>query len=376
MRWICLSLLLLVTAAAAGLAADPKADPEPAKEETKMTQQAPSPAPLMVQLGELLLAGTRYEGENKEGEIPKMWDEAFIPRAQELEPLRSGEGLYGVARALPGVTPGPFEYLAAMPVKSLDKLPQGMVGWRIPARTYAVLPARDVPDIGAVAASFSEALAESEYVEDGGYMLEYYPPSYPETSIIYVYTPVKPRKAAKTEPMTIYHPEPKIVQKGELKIVGLEDLIIDGKCARTGKPVASLFEAVAVRGQEIRNMVDANILIGDNRCDDPARVWDGPTSRQLAGNEVTAFEAVPADMSMRLLAPSKYAVFSCEAPVDPETRQPLIWADFGRVYPWYAFNRARWGFKEKLYYLEVYYHADVPQMGYPIARYELWVPIE
>jgi predicted transcriptional regulator YdeE len=347
-------------------------------QETAMSQSTnPSPQPLIVRRGELLLAGARYAGDNKQGEIPAMWQQELFPRLDELAPLISEkDAFYGVGRALPGAMPGHFQYLAAAPVKSLDKLPEGMVGWKFPPRTYAVLLARGVADIGRVNSFYdTEWLPKSSFVRDGDYMLEYYPPGFPDERI-YLYFPVRPKQAGEQEPMTIYDPEPRIEEKPELKIVGIEDLIVNNECVRTGKPVPSLFQAVAVRGHDIKHLVDANILIGDNRSDDPARLWDGPIARQLAGNEVTAFEDVPADMSMRLIPPSKYAIFSCEAPLDPDTKKPLIWADFGPLYPWYAFNRARWGFKEKLYYLEVYYHVDVPEMGYPVARYELWIPIE
>jgi predicted transcriptional regulator YdeE len=360
------------------LAAAMEPSPTQPRQETELSRSAnPSPQPLIVQRGELLLAGTRYAGDNKQGEIPAMWQKEFFPRLGELAPLiTEKDAFYGVGRALPGAMPGHFQYLAAVAVKSLDKLPEGVVGWEFPARTYAVLLARGVADIGRVNGYYdSEWLPKSPFVRDGDYMLEYYPPGFRD-ELLYLYFPVKPRQAGEQKPMTICHPEPRIEQKPELKIVGIEDLVVDGTCAHTGKPVRSLFQAVAVRGHEIKHMVDANVLIGDNRADDPARLWDGPAARQLAGNEVTAFEDVPADMSMRLIPASKYAIFSCEAPLDPKTKQPLIWTDFAPLYPWYASNRARWGFKEKLYYLEVYYHADVPEMGYPIARYELWIPIE
>jgi predicted transcriptional regulator YdeE len=364
--------LLALTAAAWSLAADPGL-----AEGKESRASAPTPQPLLVQKEALCLLGARYEGEGRPGEIPKLWGQEFDPRLPELEPRRAAPGFYGVVRALPGIVPGPFQYLAALPVASVKDPPKGLVGWEFPAHLYAVLPVRDLADLGAVQTSFRrDWLPRSDYVGDGDYTLEYYPPGF-EGGLLYLYFPVAPKQPGQAKPQTVCHAEPKFVEKPELKLVGLEDLIVENQCVRSSKPVPSLYQAVAVRGGEIKHLVDASTLIGDTRADDPARVWQsGAVYRHLAGSEVTAFEDVPPDMSTRLLPASKYAVFSCEAPVDPVTKRPLAAADFGPLCPWYTTNRAHWGFKDKPYYLEVFYHADVPELGYPIARYELWIPLE
>lgn len=363
-------------AAAQGAAAEGPSAAQPTQE-TKMTQPGPSPEPLIVPRGELLLAGTRYAGDNAHGEIPAMWQQEFFPRLDELAPLVSEKGaFYGVGRALPGAMPGHFQYLAAVSVKSLDTLPTGIVGWEFPARTYAVLLARGVADIGRVNSFYdSEWLPKSSFLRDGDYMLEYYPPGFPDERI-YLHFPVKPKQAGERKPMTIYRPEPTVIERGEIKLVGCEDLIVNGLTAKTKQPIPTLYQAAAQRVDKVRNALNPMIMVGANRADNPADVWaGGPGYHQLAGFEVSAFDAVPQDMTVALYAPSRYAVFTCDAPTDPATGKLLGQAEWGPVYPYYALNRARWGFKDKNYYLEFFHHAEM-NGEYPIVHYELWIPVE
>jgi len=333
--------------------------------------------PLVVWKDEILVAGMRYEGENKLGEIPALWGKEFIPRASELDALRSEAGtFYGVGRALPGVVPGPFEYLAAAPVTSTDRLPHGMVGWRLPAHFYAVLPAYDVAGIGAVLGYFHGAWlpGSNDWVEADDYMFEHYTESFPRDHIIYLYFPVKPKAGA--GPTTVYRPQPQVVEKGAVRLVGVEDLFTDGRGVKTGTEVPGLYTAAAVRMGEIKGIRSPMVMVGDNRADSPADVWQpGRERRQLAGFEVTEFREVPKDMGIRLLPPSRYAIFTCEAPLDAQSKQPLAPADWGPVFPYYAQNRDHWRFADRDYYLEFFHHADLPDKGYPIVRYELWIPV-
>ena len=98
-----------------------------------------------------------------------------------------------MARGLPNAAPGVFEYLAGVTVKSLVNLPAGMVGWEIPAQTYAVLPAHDVPDIMPVINYYyQEWLPRSkEFTSAQGAFLELYPETYPQDLIIYLHFPVR-----------------------------------------------------------------------------------------------------------------------------------------------------------------------------------------
>jgi predicted transcriptional regulator YdeE len=157
-------------------------------EETEVKPEAQ-----IVEKEAFLVAGVRYEGENKQGEIGELWDKGFLPRMGELAAITTDpHGAYGVARALPGIEPGPFEYLAGMAVKSIEKLPEGMVGWSIPAHTYAVFRANGVADLGRVIGYvYGEWLPKSGYEMAGDFTFEYYPETFPVDSVIHVYFPVR-----------------------------------------------------------------------------------------------------------------------------------------------------------------------------------------
>jgi AraC family transcriptional regulator len=145
--------------------------------------------------GAFLVAGLRYAGKNEHGEVPSMWDNDFLPRIGELAAHRIGPTAYGVCRTAADLPPGAFEYLAAVEVGSLDGLPPGMVGWKIPAQTYAVLLANNVPDLPATFDYFYSqwALGSAEYAAADGPELEVYPDTFPQDGIIYVYCPVRPK---------------------------------------------------------------------------------------------------------------------------------------------------------------------------------------
>ena len=152
--------------------------------------------PKIEQKSAFRIAGLRYEGKNEHGEIPAMWD-MFIPRIGELESIQSG-GVYGIARSIPGMDASEgYEYLAGVEVRAGEPLPQGMVAWEIPAHTYAVLPAQDIPGIGPVNDHYErEWLPNSKDWEPGGdFMMEYYPPSFgSQDMILYLYFPVTRKK--------------------------------------------------------------------------------------------------------------------------------------------------------------------------------------
>jgi predicted transcriptional regulator YdeE len=122
----------------------------------------------------------------------------------ELTDVRVGDDAFGVARALPGVTHDRFEYLAAVEVNAFDHLPEGMVGWEIPALTYAVLPANDVPDIGPVSDYFyKQWLPQSQdYIGGEPLMMEVYPETYGHDLIMYLYFPVQSKHSAQTASAT------------------------------------------------------------------------------------------------------------------------------------------------------------------------------
>ncbi len=148
--------------------------------------------PTIVTKGAFTVAGCLYRGKNEHGEIPRMWDEQFIPRMAEL-PFK-GHTLYGAVRMSPECAPGEFEYLACGEVEPGAALPEGMVVWSIPARTYAVAPANDVPDLGRTFDALHAWVAQSpDYDAAAGVYLEVYPDTYPQDPTIQVHAPVKPK---------------------------------------------------------------------------------------------------------------------------------------------------------------------------------------
>jgi len=149
--------------------------------------------PKIVKKDAFLVAGLRYEGKNQNNEIPAVWDK-FINRINELgldntKPIVA----YGVSHGIPNAEPGVFEYLSAVEVKSITNLPQGMVGWEMPAQTYAVFPVYGLTDLGrAYSYSLSEWLPQSkEYISVDSPVLEYYPETFDQDSILYIYIPIK-----------------------------------------------------------------------------------------------------------------------------------------------------------------------------------------
>jgi predicted transcriptional regulator YdeE len=155
--------------------------------------------PQIVALPALHLAGCRYAGMNEHGEVPQMWENQFFPHVAEVAPDPQHWISYGVARELEGVPPDQgFEYLAALEVPPGASLPEGWVTWDIPALTYAVVPAEDVPGIAPASDFFYHKWlpASTDYEMDAPLMIEIYKEDFSETQIIFLHFPVKRKKGA------------------------------------------------------------------------------------------------------------------------------------------------------------------------------------
>ena len=116
-----------------------------------MVQQARPVPQFMIRDG-FCVAGCLWVGKYPLPDaIPALWDNEYLPRQSELQDIRIGSASYGVSRATPAFErTGIFEYLASAEVTSIENLPPDMVGWELPTGTYAVLPAKGIPCIGAV----------------------------------------------------------------------------------------------------------------------------------------------------------------------------------------------------------------------------------
>jgi AraC family transcriptional regulator len=127
-------------------------------------------------VGALLIAGIRqYYNYSDIGGIPAQW-QRLVPYLGHI-PNRIGRCDYGVCATAPGDSSG-FDYTAGVEVRSLDELPEGFVGLRLPARRYAVFwHGEHISKIGSTcAAIFSEWQPKSgSKVAEGPLMLiEYY----------------------------------------------------------------------------------------------------------------------------------------------------------------------------------------------------------
>ena len=153
--------------------------------------------PRFVERRAFRVAGLAYLGKNQQGEIAALWEHGVMPRIGELAAIQVGVDTYGVGRMSPGIAPDEFEYLAGVEVSSFERLPEGMVGWEIPANRYAVLPAHGIPELAPVADRFyGQWLPRSAYRAAGDYNFECYPPTFEQDQIIYWHFPIAPKEGA------------------------------------------------------------------------------------------------------------------------------------------------------------------------------------
>ena len=160
----------------------------PVKKESKAMQ------PEIVHKDSFKVVGLHYVGKNEHGEISQLWRDfnPHVPEIRHLAPVK--EVAYGVCR--PCADPKVIDYVAGLPVTSLEDTPQGMEGVEIPAQTYIVLEAHGVPDIGLTYHKIlNEWLPNSEYQAGDGPDFELYPETFdsrnPEESVLYIYFPIK-----------------------------------------------------------------------------------------------------------------------------------------------------------------------------------------
>jgi AraC family transcriptional regulator len=134
-----------------------------------------------IKTGTMLFAGVRkYFRFDDRGGIPNIW-QAFGPTIGTMPGEVQGKA-YGLNLAPPDVNDeNGFDYFAAVQVKSLDELPEGLSGVRIAAREWAAFrhPGH-VSTIGATCGAAGEWLAGSGRATKSGpmQMIEYYPPEF------------------------------------------------------------------------------------------------------------------------------------------------------------------------------------------------------
>ena len=129
----------------------------------------------------MLFAGLRkYFRFDDRGGIPNIW-QAFGPMIGTIPGEVQGKA-YGLCLAPSDLNDeSGFDYFAAVQVKSLDEIPEGLSGVRIAGRHWAAFKhAGHVSIIGDTCASAGEWLAQSGRApkEQSMQMIEYYPPEF------------------------------------------------------------------------------------------------------------------------------------------------------------------------------------------------------
>jgi|WetSurSiteA1Bulk_404760.scaffolds.fasta_scaffold28201_2 AraC family transcriptional regulator len=136
--------------------------------------------PRIVKREAIKLIGIMYYGDNKNWEIPKIWEE-FMPLMKKIPnclPLQEAYGLCFYTESFS--KSGLFYYMAGLPVSSLDEIPMELVGKILPAAEYAVFTHK--PLIAGKTSNIKDAYAhvygtwlpKSPYVNPYAYDFEYY----------------------------------------------------------------------------------------------------------------------------------------------------------------------------------------------------------
>ena len=145
--------------------------------------------PEIVQVPAFTVVGVKYRGQNKEGEIPRMWCEQFLPRAAEIPSKKEPWVFYGVMGNYDEAT-GEFDYVAGAEVEDASEIPEGMVSWSIPDNTYAAFDCTLPTLHEAFHHIYQEWLPTSDYRRAPGPEFEYYPPGFHEDQRMRLYVPV------------------------------------------------------------------------------------------------------------------------------------------------------------------------------------------
>jgi AraC family transcriptional regulator len=161
--------------------------------------------PKIIKRDALKLIGMMYYGDNKNWEIPKIW-ESFMPLMKKIPnvlPVQEAYGLCFYAESFSKT--GNFYYMAAVPVSSLDEIPMELVGKTLPAAEYAVFTHRGsvVGNSNSVKDTYAYAygtwLPKSPYANPHAYDFEFYDQRYkgnadPDSEID-IYIPILARQS-------------------------------------------------------------------------------------------------------------------------------------------------------------------------------------
>jgi predicted transcriptional regulator YdeE len=152
--------------------------------------------PAFVDREAFAVAGVVVRGKLGEIDYGAIWAQRYMPYDDQLKPLCTDKGYYGVTFATE--TPEVVEYLAGMAFSSPSDLPPGLVTRAIPPARYVVF-ACTVATIGETFRHiYGEWLPASPYeVAPGQPDFEYYPPgTTTDEAPAFVYVPIRTRAAA------------------------------------------------------------------------------------------------------------------------------------------------------------------------------------
>lgn len=187
-----------------------------------------------------------------------------------------------------------------------------------------------------------------------------------------------------------YYVEPQLVTKGEIKLVGVGDVFINQPTSQVGvdtkEPIPNLYGRLinrAISGA-IKNILNMSVTTAFEMYHEwPPFIKYPSMQYHLAAYEVSDFSDVPCDMAAVTLPASRYAIFYCESTYDPQTKKPLQQVNWDHFFDGtYDLRNILdgYGIKQKGFHLEIshYWHEEIPGMpnaGYPIYKFEIWIPI-
>lgn len=137
--------------------------------------------------------GLLYRGDNKNNEIPQLWDAFYPHRAAEITGKLNPTIAYGVEDNF-DMEAGVWDYLAGYEVAPDAPIPPGMTRKHVPAQTYAVFKTA-LPEIGhAMDAIHQQWMPTSGYRRTTGPEFELYDEDFAPAMgkfDLYIYMPVE-----------------------------------------------------------------------------------------------------------------------------------------------------------------------------------------
>ena len=119
--------------------------------------------------------------------------ERLIPRFGEIQYRVTPQRAYGVLDNYDQAT-GEYDYLAGLEVDRVDRLPEGMTRWDVPAQTYAAFGTTLADLHATLDAIYGQWLPSAAYVRTDGPEFEFYDEQFDQTGRMAVYIPVQLRE--------------------------------------------------------------------------------------------------------------------------------------------------------------------------------------